>query len=156
MYYGEFSSNVDDKGRINVPKSFRAVMDLAKHRDWYLTRGFDNCVALYPHPVWEKIVAQMNGYSIMDARAIDFRRLFFGSVAETQVDGQGRLGIPLHLRDYAGLQSNPDGVLIGVVDHLELWSKDAWNGFQADHMANIKAMASDLFKGEAQPRLEGA
>lgn len=156
MYYGEFSSNLDDKGRMNVPKSFRAEMDHAKHRDWYMTRGFDHCIALYPHPVWEKIVAQSNGYSLMDSRAVDFRRLFFGSVSESQVDGQGRMSVPQYLREYAGVAAGTDSVLIGVGDHLELWSKETWNRFQAEHMADIKAMASELFQPAAQPQSEGA
>ncbi len=82
----------------------------------------------------------------MDAKALDFRRLFFGGASETQVDGQGRLTIPQYLRAYGGLDVDPDAVMIGVNDHLEIWSKSAWEAFQASNLADIKAMATDLFR----------
>ena len=79
----------------------------------------------------------------MDAKALDFRRLFFSSVTEVQPDGQGRMSVAPHLREYAGLDK--EAVLIGVDDHLELWDRDRWRGFQADREAEYKEMAAPVF-----------
>ena len=48
-----------------------------------------------------------------------------------------------HLREYAGLDK--EAVLIGVDDHLELWDRDRWRGFQADREAEYKEMAAPVF-----------
>lgn len=143
QYSGEHSSKLDEKGRISVPRRFRVNMEAFGHVKWYMTRGFDRCVAMYTQEAWDTIHAQVSRFSTMNSKALDFRRLFFGSVAEVQVDGQGRMSIPQHLREYAGLDK--DTVLIGVDDHIELWSKDSWVAFQERNMADYKEMASQLF-----------
>jgi MraZ protein len=74
---------------------------------------------------------------------LDFRRLFLGSVAKVKLDRQGRLAVPAHLREYAGIDR--EAVLLGVEDHLELWSKEVWRDFQKRQAADYKAMAAELF-----------
>lgn len=145
MYFGEAQTAVDDKGRIKVSRRFRETMNVLGHNLWYMTRGYDGSIFLFPRQEWEKIRAEARTRSTMDARAIDFRRMFFGSVAEVQPDGQGRLLVPQHLREYAGL--GKDAVLIGVDDHLELWSREAWRAFQDGNEDSYKHMAAELFAG---------
>jgi len=148
MYFGEYSSKLDEKGRVSVPRHFRVRMEAHSHIKWYMTRGFDNCIALYPQSSWDAIVSHMSQYSTMNAKALDFRRLLFGSVTETQVDGQGRLTIPQYLREYGGIENDREAVMIGVNDHLEIWGKKAWAAFQQSNLADIKEMASELFQVE--------
>lgn len=154
MYFGEASTALDDKGRITVPRRLRQVMDVLGHVLWYMTRGFDGSVFLFPREEWDKIRAQAQKYSSMDTQAIDFRRLFFGSVAEVRPDRQGRMSVPAHLRDHAGLDK--DAVLIGVDDHLELWSREAWRAFQEKRDPEYKQMAAKLFVNTAAPASEEA
>jgi len=151
VYFGESDTRLDDKGRITVPRRFRDLMDVLKHRDWYLTRGFDRCVVLYPHEGWKSLVAQIQKQPPMHAAAIDFKRLFLGGVSEVQIDNQGRMAIASHLREYAGIEH--ECVLLGLDDHLELWSKDAWRAFQDAKCEQFRDMASVLFSG---PQAEGA
>lgn len=148
VYFGEYLARFDDKGRITIPRRFRDTMRVLGHAVWYLTRGFDHSVFLFHCDEWNKIRTQAARHSSMYAKAIDFRRLFFGSVAEARPDGQGRLSVPSHLREHAGLEK--DAVLIGVDDHLELWNKDAWRSFQESQEAEYKQMASQLFVKEEE------
>ena len=44
--------------------------------------------------------------------------------AEVEIDRQGRMPIPAHLRTFAGLDAE---VLVhGAIDRLELWNPGAW------------------------------
>jgi MraZ protein len=143
MYYGEQQTVLDDKGRITVSRKFRETMSVLGHVLWYMTRGYDGAIFVFPKEEWDKIREQASSHSTMDAQAIDFRRMFFGSVAEVQPDRQGRLMVPSHLREYAGL--GKEAALIGVGDHLELWSKDRWRAYQDSKEQEYKSMASELF-----------
>ena len=147
MYFGEAQTVLDDKGRITVSRRYRETMSVLGHAIWYMTRGFDGSIFLFPREEWQKIRTQAGRYSSMDAQAIDFRRMFFGSVAEVQPDRQGRMSVPQHLREHAGLDK--EAVLIGVDDHLELWSRDAWRGYQEANEEKFKEMASGLFSADA-------
>lgn len=146
MYIGTTETVLDDKNRITVPRRVRETMDVLGHAVWYMARGFDRSIFLFPHSEWNKIREQVNRYSSMDSRALDFRRLFFASVAEVQPDRQGRMPVAPHLREYAGLDR--EAVLIGVDDHLELWSRETWQAFRARHEPEFKAMAAPLFAGD--------
>jgi MraZ protein len=156
VYFGEAQTVLDDKGRITVPSLFRKKMDVNNHLVWYMTRGYDKSIFMFHQEPWNKIREQASKYSAMNARALDFRRLFFGSVAEARPDNQWRIAVPQHLRDHAGLKK--EAVLIGVDDHLELWDRDAWMAFQREREAEFKEMASSLFSGEDRllaPTVEG-
>jgi MraZ protein len=51
-----------------------------------------------------------------------FRRVFIGGAHECTCDRQDRILIPPSLRQYANL--NKDIVLVGVLDHFEIWSRE--------------------------------
>lgn len=143
MYFGESSTSLDDKGRMNLPVQFRTVMDAHDHDTWYMTRGFDGAIFLFEKEQWAKLLDSAKGFSPLDPRMLDFRRFFLGSVAKVKRDGQGRLPVPVHLREYAGIDR--EAVLIGVDDHLELWGKENWRTFQTRQAEQYKAMAAELF-----------
>jgi MraZ protein len=148
VYHGESSTRLDEKGRITISQSLRARMEVLGHHVWYLTRGFDGCIFMFNQPEWEKLRSQVSRFSAMNAKVLDFRRLFFASVAEGRVDAQGRMAVPPHLREHAGLDK--DVVVLGVEDHLELWDKEAWRAFQSQREAEFKEMAASLFAGDGE------
>jgi MraZ protein len=154
MYFGESQTVLDDKGRITIPRRIRETMNVMGHIQWFMTRGFDQSIFLFPRDEWDKIRSQAGKHSSMNAQAIDFRRMFFGSVAEAQPDRQGRMPVPAHLREHAMLDK--EVVLIGVDDHLELWSRKVWRAYQEEKQTEFKEMASLLFAGgESEGASEG-
>ena len=58
MYYGESSTSLDDKGRMNLPLQFRSVMDALDHDTWFMTRGFDGAVFLFEKEQWAKLLQE--------------------------------------------------------------------------------------------------
>ena len=54
-----------------------------------------------------------------------FRRVFIGGAHECNCDKQDRILIPPTLREYAGLDK--EIVLVGVLDHFEIWSREGWD-----------------------------
>ena len=157
MYFGETQTTLDEKSRLTVPRKTRDTMDVLGHLQWFMARGFDKALFLFPRDEWDTIREQAAQYSAMDGKAIDFRRLFYGSVAEVRLDGQGRITVPPHLREHA--QIDKDVALIGVGEHLELWSKENWQRFQERKDAEYREMASELFaaaKGQADAEMDGA
>jgi MraZ protein len=70
-----------------------------------------------------------------------FRRVFIGGAYECTCDKQERILIPPMLREYAGFEK--DIVLVGVLDHFEIWSRDTWE-------AENQALETDLKKEEVR------
>lgn len=67
---------------------------------------------------------------------------FLGSATEGELDKQGRVLISSSLRAYADLEK--EVVLAGVLDNVEIWSKEAWEARTADVEENIEDIASDM------------
>jgi len=61
---------------------------------------------------------------------------------EADPDGQGRLTLPSHLREYANLQNA--AVVIGNSDHLEVWEPGRWRAELAKVQADIAGDLKDL------------
>ena len=67
------------------------------------------------------------------------RRRFHGRSHDETLDSAGRVRVPKHLIEHAGLEEGPC-VVIGVADHLEIWNTKRW----ADHDAEIDATAAEI------------
>lgn len=142
-YLGNYPSAIDDKGRIMFPVGLRNIMDAKDDDTWYFTIGYDGAIFMFSSRQWDGVVAQVSGGAMLDPEMMDFRRMLLGSAGKSKRDGQGRIVIPQHLREYAELTT--EAVLIGAGDHLELWSKAGWQAFQQRQMNDYKAMAARLF-----------
>ena len=143
MYFGETHSALDDKGRLAVGVQFRKIMGVLDHDTWFITRGYDNALLLFPKERWDKILKDEIPGSSLDPRIMDFRRFFLGGASKVKIDRQGRLLIPQYLRDYASIDR--EGVLQGLEDHLQLWSNTGWRAFSERQMPDYKNMAAELF-----------
>ncbi|MGQ9704389.1 MAG: division/cell wall cluster transcriptional repressor MraZ, partial [Actinomycetota bacterium] len=51
-------------------------------------------------------------------------RVLFGNAGEAIPDRQGRLTIPLRLRQMAGLDR--EVVVVGVMNRVEIWNRERW------------------------------
>jgi MraZ protein len=120
MFWGEYSHQLDKKGRLIVPVRFRPQLATGA----ILTRGLDHNLAIYPQPVWEQISAQLNQMPITQASGRALRRLLFSGAVELALDKQGRLLVPGYLREYASL--NRAVLVVGMETFIELWDPTEW------------------------------
>ena len=51
MFVGEYSHNIDAKGRVIIPAKFREQLG----EQFMITKGFEGCLFVYPMDVWEEL-----------------------------------------------------------------------------------------------------
>ena len=56
MLKGEYSHNIDAKGRLIIPAKFRD--DLGEH--FVITKGMENCLYVYPEAEWNTFEEKLN------------------------------------------------------------------------------------------------
>lgn len=138
MLMGEYHHSIDDKGRLTIPSKVR--YDLGEN--FIVTRGLDNCLFIYPKNEWDNIINKYKELpNTKDAR--NFMRFFLSGATECIFDKQGRINISSPLTKYAHLEK--DCVIIGVSDHLEVWSKDCWETFINENEDSFSDIADNLF-----------
>ena len=119
MFMGEHNHTVDAKGRVIIPAKFREELG----DEFVLTLGLDGCLFVYPNDEWLNFVNDLKGLpGSKEARQL--QRYFMAGAASCEVDKQGRFLIPQKLREHAGLDK--DLVLVGVLNKIEIWSKERW------------------------------
>ncbi len=139
MFMGEYNHTVDAKGRLIVPSKFRELLG----EEFVITKGLDGCLFMYSSEEWNSIEAKFREVSQFSKDARKFARFFFASAAVCEVDKQGRVLISAVLREFAGIEK--EVVLAGVVNRIEIWSKDRWQETSAyddveevaEHMASL-------------------
>jgi MraZ protein len=119
---GSSATRIDEKGRLKVPTMFRGVIHDQHGADVFVTSVTGESVRIYPMPVWlevERKLSQMPSTHPTRLKFLD-RVNFFGQVGE--LDSQGRVVIPPHLRDSAGIVG--DVRVFGRIDYVEVWNAE--------------------------------
>lgn len=83
--------------------------------------NFDGCILGYPLLEWQEIEQSFNTINIFDSRVRALQRFFISGAVEVNLDKQGRILVPPHLRNYARLDK--DVVLAGVGRKFEIWDQ---------------------------------
>ena len=120
MFWGEYSHQVDKKGRLIIPARYRA--QLTDHA--ILTRGMDRNLVIYPESTWEMVTQQLHDMPITHPTARALRRLLFSGAIELSLDRQGRVLLPAYLREYASVEETI--LLVGMETYIELWEPGHW------------------------------
>jgi MraZ protein len=135
MYRGSSFHTIDVKGRIIIPKRFR---DAISHRDGnrLMVSRMDKSLVVYALREWEKIESKILSLAEKNDNMRRFRRVFIGGAFECVWDKQDRILVPPTLREYAGLDK--EIVLVGVLDHFEIWSRENWDKENATMEKDMK------------------
>ena len=75
----------------------------------------------------------------------DFMRVFLSGASDEVPDKQGRVTIPAHLRQYAGLTK--DCTVIGQGSRIEVWDTDAWTTWLAEHEQAYSDTSEEVVPG---------
>lgn len=138
MLIGEYRHSVDIKGRVAIPSKFR--------QDFYtgliLTKGVDTCLFGFTRPEWEKVVEKITQLPLSQANSRAFARLLLSGAFETEIDKQGRILIPEHLRRYADIVKRV--VIVGIQSRIEIWDEKKWEAYRQASEDNAEEIAERL------------
>ena len=118
-FTGEYHNSLDQKNRLNIPAKFRKVLDPVNDRTFVLTRGFDQCLVLYPLEDWSQVETQLRKLSSIRGKHRSFVRSVTRYATAVQYDGQGRIQISDTLLSYSGIHK--EAAVIGMINKIELW-----------------------------------
>lgn len=138
MFIGQYTHNLDEKGRLAVPKKFREVLTSGA----VVTRGLDSCLFLYTKTEWAKLAEKLANLPFSQANTRAFARLMLAGAMEVSIDKQGRVVIPEYLRTYATLSK--EVIVAGLYNRLELWDKKAWEEYSAKNEAASNQIAEQM------------
>lgn len=123
MLSGEYSHNLDAKGRVIMPSKLRE--DLGD--SFYVTKGFEGCLAVYSQEEFEKLGSAIQALPGNMREVRRLQRLIITGAHLCEADKQGRFVIPPTLREFASLDK--ELVIVGNGDHAEIWDSVKWDDY---------------------------
>ena len=133
-FAGTFEHAADDKNRVAIPSRYRETLVGLDQQRLMVTRFRERdrrCLDVYPLSAWEELEAKILSKRRFDPNVQRFKDVYVSGAHECVLDGQGRILIPQHLRDYAGIKR--DMVFTGQIDMFKIWDRDTWRRTFDEH-----------------------
>lgn len=138
MFIGQYTHNLDDKGRLAIPAKFRSLLK----KGAVITKGLDNCLFLYPKDQFTKMAEKFANLPMGKSQVRALARHMIGGAIDVEFDNQGRVTLPAHLRSFADLNKNT--VISGLYNHIEIWNEEKWGGYKEEIEKNSNEIAEAL------------
>lgn len=140
---GEFRNTVDEKGRVMIPAKLKAELGV---NSVYATRGIEPCIWLMKPQQFEDLCTHIvEGPSAMfDSNLRVLQRRIIAPAQEMEFDKSGRINLPPTLRKDAGIELKAECVILGISDHLEIWSVEEYEKYLEDSEEEFAAAAQNL------------
>ena len=78
MYFGSFVHNLDEKGRLMIPRKMREELGYKV----YIMKGFDGSLSLYNEERYLELVKEFSRLSFNQQKVRDYLRIQFASTYE--------------------------------------------------------------------------
>ncbi|MGD9129063.1 MAG: division/cell wall cluster transcriptional repressor MraZ [Candidatus Woesebacteria bacterium] len=122
MLIGKFYHNLEEKGRLILPKKFRQ-----KAKNWVITRGLDGCLFLFKIEEFQKQLSKLSDGTFTKKAQRDLARLMANEAENVNADKHGRLKIPEYLINFAQLKK--EIVIIGSYARIEIWDRSSYHQY---------------------------
>ena len=140
---------MDPKGRFLLPAGFKKQLPEGETDRFFVNRGLEKCLTLYPMKTWEPLFARITGLNEFDPKQREFRRAFLNGATYVEPDTAGRILLPPSLKLYAELQK--DIVLMATGDKLEIWDSNKYKQFFDSISSDaLSDMGKDVLGGKGE------
>lgn len=122
---GEHELTLDEKKRLLIPADIRRSIPAELGEGFYVVKGINGQPWLYVEKVYEDVVMDEPADMVPEDDLLAYNQLVFGLAAKLSCDKQGRILVPDRAVRWGGLEK--EVTLVGVKDHVEIWSRSSWN-----------------------------
>ena len=138
-FRGHFDYSLDAKNRLNVPAKFRAAFSSGV----VLAKGLEPCVAVWAPDTFERWTESfLSNLNPVSPERRKLTRYFAGSSFDAELDSAGRVILNQALIEHAGIER--EVVIVGNLDHLEVWDRRRWGEERSALNQEISGIAESL------------
>ena len=97
----------------------------------------------YGVDIRQEIMQKLNSLPFTKKDARSFTRFLTSGATILEFDKQGRILLPSYLTEYASVLK--EIVIVGVINRIELWSRENWEKFMNDNFDHLSDISENLF-----------
>lgn len=144
MFVGAHERQLDPKGRLAVPASFRPRLEPR----CYVAFGQDKCIDVLTVETFESVVEDTLAKVRRGELDRSFQRALAANTMEVTIDAQGRITLDERMREYAGLSLNSRVIVAGSFDRIEIWEPARHERMTAQGTGQIAGNDTDINGGQ--------
>ena len=138
-FRGHFDYSLDAKNRLNVPAKFRASFS----GGLVLMKWLEPCIAIWTPDAFESFTQGMlANLNPVGSRRRKLTRFFAGGSFDAELDSAGRVTLNHPLLEHGAIDK--EVVVLGHLDHLEVWDRGRWLEDQRSLSKEIEEIAESL------------
>ena len=138
-FRGHFDYSLDAKNRLTVPTKFRANFSSGI----VLAKGLEPCITVWVPEEFDNWTSSfLSNLNPVSAERRKLTRFFAGSSFDVELDSAGRVTLNAPLLAHAGIEK--EVVMVGNLDHLEVWDRKTWESDQKQLADEIVGIAESL------------
>lgn len=139
-FVGQYEHQMDPKGRVSLPSAFRREADGDR---FVLLQWEPRYLTLFPEEKWREVQGNLLEFRRSDPAAWNNVRMIIATAVEVSPDKQGRILVPVILKEAAGLSGAV--LLSGNLDRVELWDPDTYREVVQEQVGDLRQFAHRLF-----------
>ena len=140
MFFGSFEHTLDEKNRLLIPSRLRSKLG----SKLFIMKGYEGSLSIYPCEEFEKYLNKLQNLPYESKLSRDIERISLSSVFELDIDKVNRIQIPTALIHKYSISK--DVVVVGVIDHIEVWSKSKWDAYLKENESTFEEKSEELLK----------
>jgi len=141
-FRGSYSHTIDHKGRVSIPAKYRRQLSGDADETFVVLRGLESCIALYPADEFRHLDERLRARSFSDEATRRYQRMMLVDSRDETLDAQGRVALPPRLIAHA--QLTKDVLVVGLLDHLELWNPELFETYLQSSDRTYEQIAGEL------------
>lgn len=141
-FRGSYEHSLDHKGRVSIPARFRRQLSGDAEETFVIVRGLETCVALYPADEFRRLDERLRSRSFTDETNRRYQRMLLFESRDETLDAQGRVALPPRLIAHA--QLTKDVLVVGLLDHLEVWNPELFETYLQSSKRSYEDIAGEL------------
>ena len=138
MFFGSYTHNLDDKGRLVIPSKMRDELGSKA----YILKGFDGALSIYKESDFQNLVVELKNLPFNKKNSRAYLRIQLASACELDVDRQGRALLPTQLLNK--YQIGKEVIVIGALDHIEVWNRADYEEYEKSADSSFETIAEEL------------
>ena len=154
LILGEFRRTIDERYRVSLPAELVRLLAETEDQGCLLAKEHPGSLSLWNSRHWRETVER--GVQLIEAKiaagrlagqTVELQRL--GRILSTrhravQIGGRGRLLIPEGFREFLGVESGGEVVIVGAAVCLELWRPNAWMSYLNEQIPQFRQLYDRL------------
>jgi MraZ protein len=139
-FLGSYVHQVDEKGRLSLPASFRRGVT---EGPLVIVQVHESALTLYPEETWKEVEGRLLELLRRQPESRPYVLGITANAVEVVPDKQGRILVPQRLMHAVGLMDS--ALLVGVIDRIEVWDPGRFEVAVADRKPEFEKFAAQVF-----------